>query len=404
LVLVLFLLAGNVFSVIEGSIDHGGGPKQERNNRMVPDFKPFHHPSDKILSSGFLGPSGPISSVHWLELVPVFGALYAAPDPRSKSSNLLYVLGFGAGSFCLAGYFFKKNSSQNEKDIKIKKEENQRREIRRDRGEERDRAKQEEEKLIGDMEQQKIEEEDRIRQQQKRETKRRQLQNREEEHQRLQQQKREEEDRKIQQQQGEEEHQRLHQQKGEEEDRKIQQQKGEEEDRNKLQAVGVVKQEEPVKPKESKKRKVSYAMEEESGTQKFENKVKIFKMTKVPKTHNCSSSDHGVLTEVLTIEEVFELEKTEKLNTVVQTSLADIIIEGANISRLRITDVVEKSEEKYVSKTMTIKEYMMSMANSKIEEAVKMVKADCSLQNIKNLADTIKKYRPESNQEKSNGI
>jgi len=394
LVLVWFLLAGNVISVIEGSIDHGGGPKQERNNRMVPDFKPFHHPSDKILSSGFLGPSGPISSVHWLELVPVFGALYAAPDPRSKSSNLLYVLGFGAGSFCLAGYFFKKNSSQNEKDIKIKKEENQRREIRRDREEERDTAKQEEEKLIGDMEQQKIEEEDRIRKQQKRETKRRQLQNREEEHQRLHQQKREEEDRKIQQQKREdEEHQRLHQQ------------KRETEDRNKLQAVGVVKQEEPVKPKVSKKRKVSYAKkEEESGTQKFENKVKIFKMTKVPKTHNCSSSDHGVLTEVLTIEEVFELEKTEKLNTVVQTSLADIIIEGANISRLRITDVVEKSEEKYVSKTMTIKEYMMSMANSKIEEAVKMVKADCSLQNIKNLADTINKYRPESNQEKSNGI
>ena len=46
---------------------------------------------------------------------------------------------------------------------RIKKEENQRREIRRDREEERDTAKQEEEKLIGDMEQQKIEEEDRIR-------------------------------------------------------------------------------------------------------------------------------------------------------------------------------------------------------------------------------------------------
>ena len=39
---------------------------------------------------------------------------------------------------------------------------------------------------------------------------------------------------------------------------------------------------------------------------------------------------------------------------------------------------------------------MCSVSNKIIEEAMERVKADCSLDNIKHLADTIKKYRPES--------
>lgn len=160
----------------------------------------------------------------------------------------------------------------------------------------------------------------------------------------------------------------------------------------------------PTTTVKKKDRKVSYAKEEEAYNTKCEDKAKGFKMTKVPKTHNCSSTEHGVQTEVLTVEEVQEVERTEKLNTTIQTFLPNINIEGANISRLRITDVIEKNDEEFVAKTMTIKEYMMSFANKKIEEAVKRVKEDCSLANIQNLAETIKKYRPESNCPNANGL
>ena len=37
---------------------------------------------------------------------------------------------------------------------------------------------------------------------------------------------------------------------------------------------------------------------------------------------------------------------------------------------------------------------MCGVSNQIIEEAMKAVKADCSLENIRHLAETIKKYRP----------
>ena len=43
---------------------------------------------------------------------------------------------------------------------------------------------------------------------------------------------------------------------------------------------------------------------------------------------------------------------------------------------------------------------MCSVSNKIIEEAMARVKADCSIDNIRHLADTIKKYRPESSEEK----
>lgn len=58
--------------------------------------------------------------------------------------------------------------------------------------------------------------------------------------------------------------------------------------------------------------------------------------------------------------------------------------------------VSNKNEEESLAKTMTIKEYMVSNSNKIIEEAMQKVKEDCSLENIKHLAETIKKYRPES--------
>ena len=39
---------------------------------------------------------------------------------------------------------------------------------------------------------------------------------------------------------------------------------------------------------------------------------------------------------------------------------------------------------------------MVSMSNQIIEDAVNRVKENCSMENIKHLAETIKKYRPES--------
>ena len=42
---------------------------------------------------------------------------------------------------------------------------------------------------------------------------------------------------------------------------------------------------------------------------------------------------------------------------------------------------------------------MCSVSNKIIEEAMARVKADYSIDNIRHLADTIKKYRPESSEE-----
>ena len=81
--------------------------------------------------------------------------------------------------------------------------------------------------------------------------------------------------------------------------------------------------------------------------------------------------------------------------------------------RLRITVLKQKDEEKSVAQSMTMKvildftqditlcfnnfqEYMCSISNEKIEEAVRRVKENCSSENIQVLASTIKKYRPES--------
>ena len=44
---------------------------------------------------------------------------------------------------------------------------------------------------------------------------------------------------------------------------------------------------------------------------------------------------------------------------------------------------------------------MCSVSNKMIEEAMRRVKQDCSIDNIKHLAETIKKYRPESTEMKN---
>jgi len=142
------------------------------------------------------------------------------------------------------------------------------------------------------------------------------------------------------------------------------------------------------------KKGVQYA--EQDAFDKFDTKIKAFKVTKVPKQHQCEPSEHGVFNEVLNVLDVVEMQRAEKLNISVPSAQANLNIEGANLSRLRITNVKEKNEVEYISKTMTIKEYMCSVANDMIADAMKRVKENCSMDNIKNLAETIKKYRPES--------
>ena len=43
---------------------------------------------------------------------------------------------------------------------------------------------------------------------------------------------------------------------------------------------------------------------------------------------------------------------------------------------------------------------MVAISNQIIEDAVNRVKENCSMENIKHLAETIKKYRPESTETK----
>jgi len=124
-------------------------------------------------------------------------------------------------------------------------------------------------------------------------------------------------------------------------------------------------------------------------------KIKTFKITRWPKTHTADIVQHGP-DDLLSVLLPIQLQKCNEWKPEITTTSADLSIEGANISRLLITMVVEKDEEESVSKTMTIKEYMVTISNKIIEDAVKAVREDCSMENIKRLAETIKKYRPES--------
>ena len=49
------------------------------------------------------------------------------------------------------------------------------------------------------------------------------------------------------------------------------------------------------------------------------------------------------IVQVLKILEVVQLQRTEKLNISVQTALADLNIEGANISRLGLIQIKKKN-------------------------------------------------------------
>jgi len=124
-------------------------------------------------------------------------------------------------------------------------------------------------------------------------------------------------------------------------------------------------------------------------------KIKTFKITKWPKFNSANIVQHGP-DSLLSVLLPLQLQKCDEWKCEVRTTTADLSIEGANMSRLLITVVTEQGEEESLSKTMTIKEYMVSISNKIIEEAVAAVRQDCSSDNIRRLAETIRKYRPES--------
>jgi len=125
-------------------------------------------------------------------------------------------------------------------------------------------------------------------------------------------------------------------------------------------------------------------------------KIKTFKITKYPKTHKADILDHGSHPNVIETIDAVIMSNVSDIRNNVKTDTAQMSIEGGNSSRLRITVLKQKDEEKSVAQSMTMKEYMCSISNEKIEEAVRRVKENCSSENIQVLAYTIKKYRPES--------
>lgn len=165
----------------------------------------------------------------------------------------------------------------------------------------------------------------------------------------------------------------------------------EKEEKEKLETVEEFKEQ----PKQRMDLTINITTEETVEEPDYITKIKTFKITKWPKFNSANIVQHGP-DSLLSVLLPLQLQKCDEWKSEVLTTTADLNIEGANMSRLLITVVTEKGEEESLSKTMTIKEYMVSISNAIIEEAVAAVRQDCSSENIRRLAETIKKYRPES--------
>lgn len=161
-------------------------------------------------------------------------------------------------------------------------------------------------------------------------------------------------------------------------------------------------EEEPitVSPKYREYGKINKETEETLEEPNYITKIKTFKITKYPKTNTAGIVQHDG-DSLVSVLDVVLLQNAIEWKTDFQFVTAQLNIEGANMSRLRITVVSDTGEEEYVARTMTVREYMVSISNKIIEDAVKAVRENCSIDNIRHLADTIKKYRPESSEVKT---
>ena len=97
--------------------DTGVGPHQERQNRLLPGFEPFDHPSKKIGDPS--NPTakvsrGPISEVEWVEqVVPVFGKIQIQKKvgtADSSSNKMPLIITLVVGGCLLCGVLIKQKS------------------------------------------------------------------------------------------------------------------------------------------------------------------------------------------------------------------------------------------------------------------------------------------------------
>ena len=94
-----------------------GGPHQERQNRLLPGFEPFDHPSKKIgdpSSPTAKVSRGPISEVEWVEqVVPVFGKIQIQKKvgtADSSSNKMPLIITLVVGGCLLCGVLIKQKS------------------------------------------------------------------------------------------------------------------------------------------------------------------------------------------------------------------------------------------------------------------------------------------------------
>ena len=109
--------------------DTGAGPHQERQNRLLPDFEPFDHPSKKIEDSATTkGSKGPISEVEWVEeVVPVFGKIQIQKKVGTadySSNKMPLILTLVVGGCLLCGVLAVKQTSSVEQNKGNKQREN----------------------------------------------------------------------------------------------------------------------------------------------------------------------------------------------------------------------------------------------------------------------------------------
>lgn len=97
-----------------------------------------------------------------------------------------------------------------------------------------------------------------------------------------------------------------------------------------------------------------YAKDEELEETNYNKPLKSFRMTKYPSTR-AADLNLSLNEDYLIVSMVVQLQSTAQMKAGAKTEEANIGIEGANISRLRITEVKQKDELELTSKTMTVK-------------------------------------------------
>ena len=142
LVPVVALVLASSLLVVGESLHAVDGPHQERQNRLLPHFQPFDHPSKKIEESTSTHGgkqhshrilpynfSGPISEVEWVEkVVPVFGKIKIPKKDGNADSfcnKVPLVLTLVVGGCVLLSFLMKQKTIEEEKKVNKQKIEEQ---------------------------------------------------------------------------------------------------------------------------------------------------------------------------------------------------------------------------------------------------------------------------------------